>query len=174
MNATGLIVTNRHVVTDSAGSHASKIAVKFANTRTWRRAHLVKISDDPTTDLALIQVDDGGAKYPSVHAISNGVDTPVGSSIATIGYPMGTDLPMEGSGSDGAAKTSLTIGTVSKSVPGLLQIDAFASHGSSGSPVFDAHGHVIGVVWGGPKDGGGRIVFAVPSDEIKDLLRSVK
>lgn len=174
VNATGLIVTNRHVVTDSAGNHASKIAVKFANTRTWRRAHLVKISDDPTTDLALIQVDDGGAKYPSVHAISNGVDTPVGSSIATIGYPMGTDLPMEGSGSDGAAKTSLTIGTVSKSVPGLLQIDAFASHGSSGSPVFDAHGHVIGVVWGGPKDGGGRIVFAVPSDEIKDLLRSVK
>ena len=35
----------------------------------------------------------------------------------------------------------------------ILQIDAFASHGSSGSPVFDGHGHVIGVVYGGAKVG---------------------
>jgi S1-C subfamily serine protease len=172
--ASGVIVTNRHVVTDSAGLRASKIMVKFANTRSWRRAHIVKLADDATVDLALVQVEDGGSKNPSVHEIASAIDTPVGTSIATLGYPLGTDLPMEGSGSDEMAKTSLTVGTISKSVPGLLQIDAFASHGSSGSPVFDGHGHVIGVVWGGPKDGNGRIVFAVPGDQIKQLLKQVK
>jgi S1-C subfamily serine protease len=51
-----------------------------------------------------------------------------------------------------------------------VQIDAFASHGSSGSPVFDAHGHVIGVVWGGAPNTAGRIVFATPADQIAALL----
>ena len=50
------------------------------------------------------------------------------------------------------------------------QIDAFAQHGSSGSPVFDGHAHVIGVVYGGPTGAGGRIVYAVPSDKIVALM----
>ena len=172
--ASGVIVTNRHVVMDSTGLRASRILVKFANTRGWLRAHLVKLADDANVDLALVQVDDDGTKHPTIHEVASTVDSPVGASIATIGYPLGTDLPMEGSGSDGVAKTSLTVGTISKSISGLLQIDAFASHGSSGSPVFDQHGHVIGVVWGGPKEAAGRIVFAVPGDQIKELLKGVK
>jgi S1-C subfamily serine protease len=51
-----------------------------------------------------------------------------------------------------------------------LQLDAWAGHGSSGSPVFDEHGHVIGVVWSGAVGSGGRIVYAVPSDRILELL----
>ena len=83
-----------------------------------------------------------------------------------MGYPLGTDLPMDGS----AAKTTTTFGKVSKVVPDELQIDAFAIQGSSGSPVFDAHGHVIGVVWGGVA---GRIVFSVPVERLNELLRGV-
>ncbi|MFI5230812.1 MAG: trypsin-like peptidase domain-containing protein, partial [Gemmatimonadales bacterium] len=59
-----------------------------------------------------------------------------------------------------------TTGTIGKSVPDALQIDAFASHGSSGSPVFDQHGHVIGVVWGGVA---GRMVYAVPAPRLRAL-----
>jgi S1-C subfamily serine protease len=169
----GLIVTNRHVVTDSGDARASRILVKFANTRAWHHAHLVKLDDDANVDLALIQIDESGT-YPAVRGIARSVDTPVGAAIATIGFPLGTDIPMEGTGNDFAAKTSLTIGTVSKSVSDLLQIDAFASHGSSGSPVVDGHGHVIGVVWGGPPGAAGRIVYAVPADKIAALLDTVK
>jgi S1-C subfamily serine protease len=168
-----LIVTNRHVVTDTGNTRASKISVKFANTREWRHAHLVKLDDNAEVDLALIQIDEPGV-YPAVHGVARSVDTPVGAAIATIGFPLGTDTPMEGNGNNFAAKTSLTIGTVSKSVTAVLQIDAFASHGSSGSPVVDSHGHVIGVVWGGPPNAAGRIVYAVPADKISALLDSVK
>jgi len=173
VNQSGLIVTNRHVVTDSGDARASKISVKFANTREWKHAHLVKLDDHADVDLALIQIDEQ-AVYPAVRGIARSVDAPVGAAIATIGFPLGTDTPMDGTGNSFAAKTSLTIGTVSKSVSDVLQIDAFASHGSSGSPVVDNHGHVIGVVWGGPPGAAGRIVYAVPAEKIAALLETVK
>ena len=172
VTAGGLVATNRHVVTDTTGGQATKILVKFANTREWRHAHLVKV-DDTGADLALIQIDEPGM-YPAVTAIARSVDARVGAPIATLGYPLGTDTPMEGAGNDFAAKTTLTIGTVSKAMSNLLQVDAFASHGSSGSPVLDEHGHVIGVVFGGPPGAGGRIVYAVPADRIAALVTSIK
>jgi S1-C subfamily serine protease len=54
----------------------------------------------------------------------------------------------------------------------LLQTDAMADHGSSGSPVFDRHGHAIGVVYGGRLEGS-RIVYSVPSNRIQDLVNSM-
>ena len=105
VSTAGLIVTNRHVVVDSTGLRASKIRGEVRqHGRNWRRARLVKVADDPNVDLALIQVDDGGAPYPTIHGIANAMDAPVGSSIATIGYPLGTDLPMEGTGNDGGGE----------------------------------------------------------------------
>ena len=173
VTSTGLLITNRHVVSDTSNAAASKILVKFANTKEWKPAHVVKLDENPNVDLALLQMD-GAGQYQAVSGIATTMDARVGAPIATIGFPMGTDSPMEGPPNDFTAKTSLTIGRVSKSVPDLLQIDAFASHGSSGSPVVDEHGHVIGVVWGGPRGAGGRIVFAVPADRIAALISSVK
>ena len=167
VNPAGLIVTNRHVVTDTGNTRASKISVKFANTREWRHAHLVKLDDNAEVDLALIQIDEPGV-YPAV-PVARSVDTPVGAAIATIGFPLGTDTPMEGNGNNFAAKTSLTIGTVSKSVTDVLQIDAFASHGSSGSPVVDSHGHVIGV-GGADQPTAAGASSAVPADKITRAL----
>jgi S1-C subfamily serine protease len=173
VTSTGLLVTNRHVVSDSGNAPASKILVKFSNTKEWKTAHLVKFDDNPNVDLALLQLDEAG-QYPAVSGIATTMDAKVGAPIATIGFPMGTDSPMQGPPDDFTAKTSLTIGRVSKTVPELLQIDAFASHGSSGSPVVDEHGHVVGVVWGGPRGAGGHIVFAVPADKIAALVGSVR
>jgi S1-C subfamily serine protease len=39
----------------------------------------------------------------------------------------------------------------------------------SGSPVFDDHGVVVGVVWGGPKNSP-QITYAVPSDLLVNFL----
>lgn len=168
VTAAGLIVTNRHVVFDSTGQ-ATRISVKFANTTRWLPAHIVKTAEGEKNDLALIQVDDA-ATYPKVRAIAASVDTPVGGAIATLGFPDGTDSPMDGP----AANTVLTLGTVSKLVPDVLQIDSYATHGSSGSPVFDEHGHVIGVIWGGLTESEGRIVYAVPADHLNALLKGTK
>jgi len=173
VSESGRLLTSRHVVADRKG-RATRIVAKFANTRDWRAAHIVRLSSDSTLDLALLQIDDAGT-YPSVTVLADLVDIPAGGAIATIGFPLGTDIPMTGPTNDLVVKTTLSVGTVSKTpTRDLLQIDAFASHGSSGSPVLDGHGHVIGVVYGGPKASAGRIVFAVPAERVKEFLTSVK
>lgn len=162
----GMLVTNKHNVRSDAGSPATRIAVKYANTDTYLPAHVVRESADD--DLALLQVDaDRAGPFPTVHAVSGSMDAArVGSPLVVIGFPHSLDLPMEGD----VVKTTLEVGTVSKRLPNLLQMDSYAGHGSSGSPVFDGLGEVIGVVWGGPREGQGRIVYAVPGDRLAAFL----
>jgi S1-C subfamily serine protease len=59
---------------------------------------------------------------------------------------------------------------VSKVLDEALQLDAYAAHGSSGSPVFDARGLVVGVVYGGASESNGRIVYAVPAARLIQQL----
>ncbi|MEP6494901.1 MAG: trypsin-like peptidase domain-containing protein [bacterium] len=168
VSSAGLIVTNRHVVADSTG-RATTITVKFADTGKWLHAHIVRVGEGEEFDLAVLQIDEPGS-YPKVRSIAKSVDVQVGDPIVSLGFPLGTDTPMDGS----AANTTLTPGTVSKLVPDVLQIDSYATHGSSGSPVFDVHGHVIGVVWGGPIEARGRIVYAVPAERLAALVQGQK
>lgn len=167
----GLIVTNRHVVMQG-GTAANQIRVKFANTGGWVPASFVAAS--PTVDLALIQISRAGT-YPSVVGVSeSGPDLAIGSSVLTIGFPLGTLLRMEGQGASSVAKTTVSTGSIGKVLPTVFQIDAFADHGSSGSPVFDRHGHVIGVITAGIEDPSAKIVYVVPADRIVELRRTAR
>ena len=164
----GLLVTNRHVVRSAAGRPPRRIRVLFANTTEWRPARLVRASD--TDDLALLQVEEG-APFPAVAGVSRaGGDARVGAPVATIGYPHAVDTPMEGTGLDVRARTTTTAGTVSKRLGDVLQIDSYAGKGSSGSPVFDVRGHVVGVIYGGEAESRGRIVYAVPPERLAAFL----
>ena len=87
------------------------------------------------------------------------------------GFPLGVDIGIEGTGFKGKARASLNPGTVSKLMERLTQIDAYAAQGSSGSPVFDARGIVVGVVYGGPTDAQGKIVYAVPPARLLAEIR---
>jgi len=140
--------------------------VKYANTDVLLHAHVAQLPSDTSVDLALIQVEEPG-RYPSVRGIARSLDElHPGSPVATIGFPHALDSPMQGD----VVKTSLTAGTLSKLLPDLLQVDAYASHGSSGSPIFDERGWVIGVVYGGDPQSGGRLTYAVPSSKLVQLL----
>ena len=163
----GGVITNRHVVIDSAGNHSRRIVVKFADTDTWHAARIVRSYPVGGADLALLQIEDAGL-YPVVKGIAAAVSVAVGGTIASLGFPLGSDTPMDGA----TARTTLTPGTVSKSIPDILQIASFATHGSSGSPVFDSHGDVIGVIYAGPKEAQGRIAYAVPSQHIVELIKA--
>ena len=167
----GVLLTNRHNVRSENGKDTTtKLAIKFRDTNKWLRAHLVRISEDSNADLALIQMDDAGP-YPVITGIhSRDDDAQEGASVALIGFPFGYATAQEGEGNDFIAKTTLNGGTVSKRTTAVLQIDSFAGHGSSGSPVLSAHGAVVGVVWGGQAEAGGRIVYAVPPDKIAAFL----
>lgn len=165
----GLLLTNRHNVRGESGEAATRVAVKFVNTGEWIPAHVVKVSDVAEEDLALIQVEAPGP-FPAVEGLSSGTDVSEGVSVTTIGFPLGYETPQESGGNDFIAKSTLNPGTISKRTSTVLQIDSYASHGSSGSPVFSAHGLVVGVVYGGQPEAGGRIVFAVPPDRVAAFI----
>src|SRR5437773_340840 len=97
-----------------------------------------------------------------------------GDPVAIIGYPLGEDLPMERIGENGViADPTLTVGTVSKTLANVVQVDGFGAPGSSGSPIFDRTGRVAAVLYGGNRESQGKIIYAVPATQIVAYLSTL-
>ena len=76
-------------------------------------------------------------------------------------------LPMECIGENGViADPTLTVGTVSKALANVVQVDGYGAPGSSGSPIFDRTGRVAAVLYGGNRESQGKIIYAVPASQI--------
>lgn len=167
VSSDGLIVTNQHLLEAVDGASVRRIAVIYSDTRAWLPARVVRESADD--DLALLRVERRGP-FPTIAGVGRDVVPTVGAPVAVIGYPLGVDAPMDGTPDRMVARATLGAGMVSKVTGDIVQIDAFAGEGSSGSPVFDRTGAVIGVVFGGARDGAGRMVYAVPAARVAALL----
>ncbi len=169
----GTMLTSRHVVAGADGNRTPRrIGVKFADSRQFFPAHLVALSQDDEVDLAVIRVNLRG-QVPTILGLNRQPDTvPVGAAVAVIGFPGGVDSPQLETTEGTFATTTLTAGTVSKNLPNLIQINGYGAQGASGSPIFDASGLVIAILYGGVTASGGRIVYAVPSSYATRLLDS--
>jgi S1-C subfamily serine protease len=162
----GLLITNRHVVVDSSGNLPEKVGVVFNGSNQNFRADVVDLSQD--ADLATIRTTVHRG-IPVVKAVA-GANAQVGEPIAIIGYPLGLDLKSGEEWRQLGVAATLTLGTVSRLLPDLLQLDSYGAQGSSGSPIFNRQGEVTGVVYGGEKGSNGRIVYAVPVDPLRALI----
>ncbi len=164
----GLLITNRHVVTDSNGAVAVRIGIVFQGTNKNFRADVVRVH--PDADLALLRTTIHKG-FPTVEQLGEANRVPaVGSPAAILGFPLGLDVA---GGQDwgrlGVAAT-LTLGTVARTLPGLVQLDSYGAQGSSGSPIFDRQGQVIAVLYGGQPGSNGRIIYSVPVRQVQELL----
>lgn len=127
----GQVVTNLHVI---EGADHAEIRILDGKGKTLKVNGILK--SDEEGDLALLSVVDPSDRDRAVQIAKAGPDE--GEKIFVIGNP----LRLEGSISDGivaAVREVPTLGTV-------VQITAPISNGSSGSPVFNMNGQVIGVV----------------------------
>jgi S1-C subfamily serine protease len=169
VSESGLLVTNRHVVTGADGAAPRRIAVKYADTDDWLEARLVR--RHPDADVAAIQVVAPGRR-PAIAHIADADPAP-GSEIVVLGFPAGAEAPRERATGDGVARVAVFRGLVSKVAEGTVVVDAYAGHGSSGSPVLDARGAVVGVVYGGKPEAAGRVALAASSAALRELLRGL-
>ena len=167
----GTMITTRHSVVGPNGDRrASRIGVRFADSRQTFPARVVAIAEGPDADVAVIRVELQG-EVPTIQGINQRPDTvPVGAPVAVIGFPGGMASPQRVQQGDSFATASLTAGTLSKNLPELLQINGYGTHGASGSPILDANGQVIGILNAGEVGSGGRIVYAVPATVATELL----
>ena len=128
----GTILTADHVVAGAAG-----ITVTFADGTV---ANATVVAADKTTDIAELSP----VKRPQVVVPATlGGATDIGDAIVAIGNPLGlTDSVSAGvvSGLNRTANTDTGKRT------GLIQFDAAVNPGSSGGPLLDSRGMVVGIV----------------------------
>ena len=149
----GRIVTNYHVIKGS-----SSAIVKLPNGAYYGVDGVVAF--DKARDLAVIKAH--GQKFHAV-SLGNSDRIQVGEEIVAIGSP----LSLESTVSSGIVSG---IRTIEEEEGGkFLQITAPISPGSSGGPLFNMRGEVIGVTTSG-LDGGENLNFAIPINDVKRML----
>jgi serine protease Do len=126
----GYIITNAHVVAD-----ADEVYVRLTGRSSEMKARIV--GTDPATDIALLKIQ---ASHLPVVRTGNSEALKVGDWVAAIGSPFGFD-------------NTITAGIVSakerRLAPGagtpFLQSDVAVNPGSSGGPLVNLNGEVVGV-----------------------------
>src|SRR5215203_5225208 len=145
------IVTNRHVIEKS-----SRVEVHLMDGKKFVVKAVLAV--DGEGDLAMLQVDVPravGIPLPIVRSVPQ-----EGESIVVVGNPFG----LEGSVSNGIVSAVREISGYGK----IIQITAPISPGSSGSPVVNMYGQVIGIATLQAAEGQS-LNFAVPSERIAQL-----
>ena len=170
----GTLITNRHVLVGEDGNRRPlRIAVKFSGSRQWFPARLLSVAD--SADVGAVRVDIHGGTPRVAGFATEPTALARGDPVAIVGYPLGEDLPMEHLGQTGiVADPTLTVGTVSKTLANVVQVDGFGAPGSSGSPIFDRSGRVAAVLYGGNRESQGKIIYAVPAIQVAAYLRTVQ
>jgi serine protease Do len=134
----GYLVTNHHVI---AGEH--KLTVTLFKRESGSLSKVIYrniriVAHDATRDLALLKIDETGQK-PFAHVkINDREDVRQGQTVFAIGSPLGLDRTVS-QGIVSLPSRVLDDGQV------LIQTTAQINPGNSGGPLFDLHGHVIGV-----------------------------
>ena len=159
----GMIATAYHVV-----KGASALFAKGMSQRQLFRVRLVAV--DTKTDLALL----GRPSEPRIppfsefEAILDLRSLPLGDSSAVeVGeevYAVGNPEGLEGTFSQGIVSGIRRVGDRD-----LIQITAPISHGSSGGPVLNRQGQVIGVAVGAIRTGQ-NLNFAIPASRLRSLV----
>ncbi len=148
---TDRVVTNRHVIDNAYRAEIHSYTGDVYNVKGV-------IAVDAEGDLALLRVD---APAHQVRPLSLDRTSPQeGESVVVIGNPFG----LEGSVTNGIVSAVRDIPTFGR----IIQITAPISPGSSGSPVVNMQGQVIGVATL-QITGGQSINFAIPSERISQL-----
>jgi len=164
VDASGLILTNRHVV-----EGASAISVQFSTGDT-RSATVV--GTDSANDLALLRVSDMPAGIAAV-TLGDSNAVAVGKTAIAIGSPFGLEQTVT-QGIISAVDRTYSAG--GSSLSHLLQTDAPTNPGNSGGPLLNAEGQVIGITTliESPVEGNVGVGFAVPINIAKQQLTQLE
>jgi serine protease Do len=156
----GLILTNAHVVERTAAIHVRRPDGEDVQT--------TLVGTDSDSDLALVRVSDATGLTPAPLGDSDLIE--VGSHVVAIGSPLGFHHTVT------AGVLSAKARDLDDSGMEFLQTDAAVNPGSSGGPLFDLSGRVIGVITAIVSGAGDNVGlnFAIPINEVKAVLPALR
>ncbi|NNU75438.1 S1C family serine protease [Clostridium estertheticum] len=152
VKSTGVIVTNFHVIKGS-----SYVSVTLQNGTKYDVKSVLNYNEKQ--DIAVLQLSNATNLSTVTLGVSDNVE--VGDNVATIGSPQGYANSLS---------TGIVSGINRKNERGNdIQTTASITYGSSGGPLFDMLGNVIGITYSG-FDSAGNIGFVIPINEVKPFL----
>jgi serine protease Do len=161
IDASGLIVTNNHVIAD-----ADEITANFAD---GRKLEATVVGIDDKTDLALLKVTATGPLQAAKFGRSDKMR--VGDWVLAIGNPFGF----------GGTVTAGIVSALDRDINSgpydhYIQTDASINRGNSGGPLFNIGGEVIGINTAimSPTGGSIGIGFAVPSEIAVPVIEQLR
>ena len=162
----GLILTNKHVVSDTSASYT-------VITNDGTKYNATVLARDPNQDLAVVKIKATG--LPTVTLGDSG-SLELGQTAIAIGNALGEFTNTVSVGViSGLARTVTASGPVSdgqETIQGVIQTDAAINPGNSGGPLLDLRGEVIGINTAIASDAQ-NIGFAIPINRAKHDITSV-
>ncbi len=165
ISSDGLIVTNKHVVTDRKASYTVLL-------NDGRKFNAKVLARDPQQDMAVLKIDAG--ELP-VLVLGDSDRIRIGQTAIAIGNSLGEFRNTASVGIiSGLARTvTASGGGITETLHGVLQTDAAINQGNSGGPLLNLRGEVIGVSVAMAQDAQ-NIGFAIPINKVKRAIEEVK
>lgn len=156
----GLILTNAHVIEGAAEIHVRR--------PDGEDVEVTLVGSDPESDLALVRVSDATGLEAAPLGDSDRIE--VGSFVIAIGSPLGFHHTVTAGVLSAKARDLDNAGVE------FLQTDAAVNAGSSGGPLLDLSGRVVGVITAIVSERGENIGlnFAIPINRVKDELPALR
>jgi serine protease Do len=163
----GMVVTNRHVVSDATADYT-------VITNDGKEHTATVLARDPVRDIAVIKID--GSGYPVMN-LGDSDNLKIGQTVIAIGNSLGEFSNSVSKGIISGLKRKVTAGSSfggdEETLSGIIQTDAAINPGNSGGPLLDINGDAIGVNVA-MAQGAQNVGFALPINQVKKIIDQVK
>jgi serine protease Do len=160
-----LVITNNHVI---SGAKADQITVHMANDKIYRPS---RVWADPESDVAALKIDAEGL-VPAPLADSDRARE--GNWVLAFGSPFGLNRTVTHGIISARDRGQVSLGSTIR-IKDFLQTDAAINPGSSGGPLVNLDGEVVGINTAIASHSGSNsgVAFAIPINLVKKVVRQL-
>jgi S1-C subfamily serine protease len=161
-----LVLTNNHVIANSA---ANQITVNLGDGRLLKPT---RVWADPESDVALLGID-STTTLPTA-PLGDSENTRVGQWVLAIGSPFGLNQTVTHGIISARERGQVSLGSTIR-IKDFLQTDAAINPGSSGGPLINLDGEVIGVNTAIASHSGSNsgVAFSIPVNLVKRVMKQL-
>ena len=157
------VLTNNHVIAQSA---PERVTITLSDGRLFKPT---RIWADPESDVALLRLD--GANHLPTAPLGDSERTRVGQWVLAIGSPFGLNQTVTHGILSARERGQVSLGNTIR-IKDFLQTDAAINFGSSGGPLVDLHGEIIGINTAIASNSGSSsgVAFSIPINLVKRVV----
>jgi S1-C subfamily serine protease len=158
-----LVITNNHVISQATSDH---ITVNLSDGKLLRPT---RVWTDPESDVAVLRIE-GGTDIPSA-VLGDSNQVRVGQWVLAFGSPFGLNQTVTHGIISARERGQVSLGGTIR-IKEFLQTDAAINPGSSGGPLVDLHGEVIGINTAIASHSGSNsgVAFSIPANMVRRVV----